>query len=102
MRVILVAGGLLALAGLALGASLMPGDRVNPVYVSIGAPGVPAVLAQAPAPKAPAAATSIARPAGPQVEAVAPVIPAPALVRSSAPANVGPQVQPSPPTTTTH
>ena len=100
MKVILVAGSLLALAGLALGASLMPAGRVNQVYVSVGGPGVPAVLAPAAAPKAPTSngpvAKSIAGAAGQQVEAVAPVIAAPPPVRRispSAPPNPTPQVQ---------
>jgi len=109
MKVVFVAGVLLALAGLALGASLMPGNRVNPVYVSIGAPGAPAALVQAPAPKPPAAAAganSIARAAGQQVEAVAPVIPAPPpAVRSSspsAPGDSGTQVSQPPAPTRCH
>jgi hypothetical protein len=109
MKVVFVAGALLALAGLALGASLMPGTRVNPVYVSIGAPGAPAVLVQAPAPKPPAAAVaanSIARAAGQQVEAVAPVIPAPApppSVHSSSPSgDSGAQVSQPPAPTRCH
>jgi len=92
MRIVLVAGVLVALAGLALGTSLKPAGHVERVTVSVGAPGVPVTVVQAPGSKAPGSAVpakSIARSADQVAETVAPVIPAP----PPAPSDLGPQVQ---------
>ncbi|HEX6348928.1 MAG TPA: hypothetical protein VF160_06000 [Candidatus Dormibacteraeota bacterium] len=105
MRIVVLAGCLLALAGLALGASLMPASRMAPVSVSLGAPGAPLTIVQAPAAKAPAAKAaapnSIARSADQQVAALAPVIPVPAPPPAAGPSAPqtpapAPQVQPTP------
>ena len=87
MRIVLLAGCLVGLAGLALGVSLTPMARVSPVPVSapgIGLPGapIPAFVQQAPAQVAPAKkseSNSILKSAGDAKDPAPPVVSAPPL-----------------------
>src|SRR5713226_7389936 len=88
MKIVLVAGGLLVVAGFALGVSLVPEAPETPISVSVGAPGapvtgpqVPGLAPAAPAVKARAAANSIARTAEAQPDPAPPVIAAPPVAK---------------------
>jgi hypothetical protein len=85
MRIVLLAGCLVGLAGLALGASLRPMANVTPVPVSapgIGVPGapIPAFVQPNPVPAAPAKkseSVSILKGTGDAKDPAPPVVPAP-------------------------
>ena len=48
MKILLVAGGLVVVAGLALSASLVPAAHVTPLSIGLGVPGVPVTAVQVP------------------------------------------------------
>jgi len=89
MKILLVAAGLVVVAGLALGASLVPAAHVTPLSMSVGVPGVPVTAVQVPLPALgapavakPATVNSITRSADSPAEVAPPVIPGPAPITS--------------------
>jgi hypothetical protein len=98
VKIVLVAGGLLVVAGFALGASLVPTAQRTPMSVPVGAPGAPVTGPQvpvlAPAVKAPAAANSIARTAEAQPDPAPPVVAAPPVAKPPTRSDINLQIQP--------